>query len=221
MSIDVPARLADAFAPLDSHDRECLGAFVRSVQELRASRFGHNLDKLGQRPKITRLVRRPGGGGSGLINVRSAAPEARAAVFAVVRRLRDEHEYGSLHQACGVLRGATKRRGTKPAIELGYRIEALRRGLRDARNRPAPVGASVTDAEGSRTYMNRNEIIELAEYGHHFHQGNAILRRDWLNLPTQLLEPSIDEALRVAAESAIAVYPLASAVLEDPALVRR
>jgi hypothetical protein len=221
MPLMPPSELTDLFAPFDSGDLELLASFVRGVDELHSSRFGRNLSGLGSPPVLSGVRRRLGGGGSGVIRVQHASTEARAAIFAVCRRLREEHEYASLHQACGRLRGSTKRKGTTAATELGYRIDGLRRRLRDAGSKPALVGAAVTDQAGKREYVTRKQVLELAEYGHHFHQDNADLRRDWLALPQPLLEPSVDEALRVAAEAALALYPLAAAVLEEPALRRR
>lgn len=221
MRLDPPDDLSEVFDCFDSAQLERLAAFAENVEELQAMSFARNLDKLGGRPKVTALRRRPGGGGFGLLNVRSASHEARASVFAVIRRLRSEHEFGSLAQACGVLRGAARRRGSDDATWLSWRIDALRKRLRDAEHREAVVGATVTDADGSRSYLSREQVTELVEYGQHFHQGDDTLRRDWRSLPTALMEPSIDDALRVTAEGALALYPLATAVLDDPALLRR
>jgi hypothetical protein len=79
----------------------------------------------------------------------------------------------------------------------------------------------IRDEDGERSYATREQIFELAEYGQHFHQGDEVLRRDWKFLPEPLLEPSVDEALRVAAEAALALGPIVRAVLDELALRRR
>jgi len=170
--LETPQNLTEVFAPFNSADLELLAAFAANLEELQQSRFGQRLDKLGDRPQITEIVRFPGGGGKGKVRVRHAPHEMRAAIFAVARRLRLEHEYGSLHQACSVLKSSAKRSRTPAGAELAARIEAAR-------------------------------------------------RRDWKSLPEPLLEPSVDEALRVAAEAALALGPIVKAVLDEPGLRRR
>lgn len=218
MALPIPDNLSGVFAPFDSGDLEVLDSFAGNVEELQESRFGRNLEKLGQRPVVTQMQRRPGGGGSGLVRVRHASPESRASVFAVARRLKLEHEYGSFHQACGVLKSSTKRNGSTAATNLRNRIEAARRRIRSVAQEPASVGIVVTEGSSQRSYSTRDEISELAEYGHHFHQGDEELRGDWNALPKPLLEPSIDEALRATAEAALSIAPLVKAVLTDPIL---
>lgn len=219
--LETPQNLTEVFAPFNSADLELLAAFAANLEEPQQSRFGQRLDKLGDRPQITELVRFPGGGGKGKVRVRHAPHEMRAAIFAVARRLRLEHEYGSLHQACSVLKGSAKRSGTPAGAELAARIEAARRRIRVTGKEKASVGAVIRDEDGERSYATREQIFELAEYGQHFHQNNEVLRRDWKSLPEPLLEPSVDEALRVAAEAALALGPIVKAVLDEPALRRR
>jgi hypothetical protein len=216
--LKVPAKLADVFAPFGSEELEVLASFAATVRELQGSRFGRNLEKLGHPPRITDVYRRPEGGGFGKLRMTHAAPEMRNAIFAASRRLRTESEFGSFHQACRILKSSTKRRGTDEGTALRHRLEAASRRVRDASSGTAAVAAEITDEKGKRSYTTREEVRELAEYGHHFHQGDSVLRRDWLSVPASLLDSSVDEALRAAIEAAIAIYPIAEAVLRDPAL---
>lgn len=216
--LEVPARLSDVFAPFESEDLEVLASFAATVRELQESRFGRNLEKLGRPPRVTDVYRHPEGGGIGKLQMTHAAPEMRNAIFAASRRLRTESEFGSFHQACRVLKSSTKRRRTDEGTALRHRLEAATRRVRDASSGIAAVAAEIRDEDGKRSYTTREEVRELAEYGHHFHQENAVLRRDWLSVPASLLDSSVDEALRAAIEAAIAIFPITEAVLRDPTL---
>ncbi len=218
MALPVPDKLSTVFAPFKSQDIEVLASFAETVCELQESRFGRNLERLGLPPRITDMYRHPQGGGFGKLRLTHAAPELRDAIFAASRRLRTESEFGSFQQACAALKRSTKQRGTEEGTMLRYRLEAASRAIRDASSKPATVAARISEGDDKRSYTTREEVRGLAEYGHHFHQDDAVLRRDWNSVPASLLEPSVDEALRAAIEAAIAIYPITEAVLRDPEL---
>lgn len=221
MTLPTPEHLSEIFAPFDSAELELLASFVGNVREIKDSRFGERLEDLGDRPQVIIDHRNPGGGGHGRVRVLNATPEMRAAIFAAARRLRTEHEFGSLNRACGVLIGSIKRRGSANAEQLRLRIEVARRRLRQIEASPGAVEFRVREGEAVREYSTREQLTNLAEYGFHFHQGDRELRTDWNALPKPLIEPSVDEALRAATEAALAALPLAEAVLAEPALLSR
>jgi hypothetical protein len=211
-------RPSDVFAPFSSDDLERLDSFHEAVDELRSSRFVSCLSDVGQAPTVHSLRRHPAGGGTGLLRTQHASRDSRNAVFAAVRRLRTEHEFGSAPQVCNILRGSTKRRGTDAATKLGYRIEFAKRRFRDAATEDSTIALHVTRDGATRRYETHEAVLELDEYGRHFHQNDHNLRRDRLSIPEPLLAPAVDGALRATAEVALALDGFVEMVMADPSL---
>jgi len=153
-----------------------------------------------------------------MLRTRHASQEARNAVLAAMRRLRSEHEFGSAPRVCTILRGSTKRRGTDEATELGNRIRLVSRRFRDAPTERSVVGFSFKEDDVTRSYETHKAVLALDEYGRHFHQDDATLRRDRLAIPEPLLAPAIDGAIRAAAEVALVIDGFVELVLNDPSL---
>lgn len=214
------APLHRLLAPLDAVDIEELVWFHQDVESLRQSRFASRLEELGDSPTLRVLRRYPTGGGEGVIRVRASHPEVRGAVFAVLRKLRTDHEPASITRTAKILSRAAHRRATTESDTLTAELRTYKRRLRDADQSRAAVGFVVTDEEGRRPYETTGSIVDLVQNGRVFHSARE-KRRDLDAIVPSLADPSVDRGLRFVAEIAFDLDDFVALVVAAPELVAR